>query len=125
MTSRSPAVPYSSCTNTHTCTTTDYVLGSRWSHITPPWSLKPPPHSVLIPSCVPSPGCSYQIEDFLTEGEYDYMEELIDQQYGRFRASYTDQDVDTKVVDSYRTSSFIALRYTHKSRYAVVACLHF
>lgn len=61
--------------------------------------------------------CSYQIEDFLTEGEYDYLEELIDQQYGRFRASYTDQDVDTKVVDSYRTSSFIALRYTHKHIY--------
>lgn len=55
--------------------------------------------------------CRYLIEDFLTESEYDYFEQLIEQQYGRFRASYTDEDVDSKVYqDDYRSSSFIPLR---------------
>lgn len=53
----------------------------------------------------------YVIDDFLSESEYQYFEQIIDQQYGKFRASYTD---DSATGDQYvteeRTSAFICLR---------------
>ncbi len=53
----------------------------------------------------------YVIDDFLSEGEYDYFEALIDQQYGKFRASYTDDSVaGAQFVTESRTSAFISLR---------------
>lgn len=53
----------------------------------------------------------YTIEDFFTEAEFEYFERLIDQQYGKFRASYTDDSVDDYYVSESRTSAFISLRF--------------
>jgi hypothetical protein len=52
----------------------------------------------------------YTIEDFMSESEYEYFEQLIDQQYGKFRASYTDEGVDEQYHSVDRTSAFISLR---------------
>jgi hypothetical protein len=57
----------------------------------------------------------YVIDDFLSEGEYAYFEQLIDQQYGKFRASYTDESAaGAQYVTESRTSAFISLRYVLK-----------
>lgn len=53
----------------------------------------------------------YVIDDFLAESDYDYFERLIDQQYGKFRASYTDDSAGgAQFVTESRTSAFICLR---------------
>lgn len=52
----------------------------------------------------------YEVADFLSETEYEHLEQLIEQQFGKFSNSYTDEDVDAQVVNGSRTSAFISLR---------------
>jgi hypothetical protein len=52
----------------------------------------------------------YAIDDFLSGTEFENLGHLIDQQFGKFRASYTDCSVDEQVRNASRTSSFISLR---------------
>eukprot|EP00624_Nannochloropsis_granulata_P001633 evm.model.NODE_18033_length_94466_cov_20.978998.21 len=52
----------------------------------------------------------YEVADFLSETEYEHLEQVIEQHFGKFSNSYTDEDVDAKVVSGSRTSAFISLR---------------
>ncbi len=52
----------------------------------------------------------YMVEDFLAESEYEHFEQIIEQNFGKFRNSYTDENVDEQHLSASRTSAFISLR---------------